>query len=148
MKVPASPLRVRSMTICEEVRREDTGKEFLIGVFSGAILAHKIPFLLPKLALRFECVAYIENMQPLAKVAIIGPSRTKVVELDGMLDLEAADVTLRLPGHGVRFSFVASFSRVKIEKSGIYSVFLTINERKMRAGDFHVVERKIPTAMP
>ena len=30
-------IRVRSLLVCEDIRREDNGKEMLLGVFSGII---------------------------------------------------------------------------------------------------------------
>jgi hypothetical protein len=36
-------LTVRNVVVCEDVRREDNGKEFLIGVYSGPIFTNAMP---------------------------------------------------------------------------------------------------------
>lgn len=43
-------VKVLSAVVCDDVREENNGKEFLIGVYSGAIIVHMIPS--PPLPLR------------------------------------------------------------------------------------------------
>jgi hypothetical protein len=45
---------IRSVLLCEDLRQEITGREFIIGVFSGALLVSKMPLALPHLVIRLE----------------------------------------------------------------------------------------------
>lgn len=49
--------RQASVTICDDVRREDNGKEIHIGVYSGGIVVPVVPFILPRLCFvfRYQC---------------------------------------------------------------------------------------------
>jgi Family of unknown function (DUF6941) len=50
----AKRLHIRSVIICDDIRREDNGKELLIGVYSGVIIAPRLPAVLRQMACRIE----------------------------------------------------------------------------------------------
>ena len=47
-------LHIRAITICDDMRREDNGKEILIGVYNGIILLPRFPAALRQLCIRVE----------------------------------------------------------------------------------------------
>ena len=50
----SSTMHLVSTIISDDCRKEDSGKDIIIGVYTGGIYSIEVPFLLPTLAVRFE----------------------------------------------------------------------------------------------
>ena len=56
-KSTAETFSFRSFLLCEDIRIETTGKEILIGVYSGSVTTTQLPVFFPMLAFRLEVMA-------------------------------------------------------------------------------------------
>ncbi len=125
-------IRVRSLLVCEDIRREDNGKEMLLGVFSGIIAAPKLPLKLPRIGFRIEAQSPSGAIAGPTEVLIFGPDRKLAIKVDG--DLPPMP-TLR-PNDPFSFSFTVG--PVTIEREGRYVVKWKTAGHEYRAGDFFV----------
>jgi hypothetical protein len=78
----AADYQVRSVIVCDDVRREGNGKELLIGVYPSAITLPAIPTVMPALCVRMEVVAK-KLRYKIASCAIFGPDKKQIVKIDG-----------------------------------------------------------------
>ncbi|BBK38961.1 hypothetical protein STAQ_40390 [Allostella sp. ATCC 35155] len=131
MRAP-SRIKVRSLIVCEDIRREDNGKELLLGVFSGIIAAPKLPLKLPRMGFRIEAQIKAGDMSGPTEVLVFGPDRKQIIKIDGEFP---ASPTLR-PGEPFSFSF--TIGPVTFEKEGWYVVRWKMAGEEYRAGDFAI----------
>jgi hypothetical protein len=86
----ANKLHIRSVIICDDVRREDNGKEILIGVYNGVILVPRFPSVLRQLIVRIE---YEWKGVPAHKfkATVTAEGGQKILEADGQTTLVSPD---------------------------------------------------------
>jgi hypothetical protein len=97
----ATTHKLVSLIMCDDCRREDNGKDILIGTYSGSMLSPVVPFVLPSFALRFEI---IPKQQEYKKVVVImkNPQGEDVFRIEGTLAISrpefAASFFYKVPG--------------------------------------------------
>jgi hypothetical protein len=77
--MPSQDYEINSVILCDDIRREDNGKDMLIGVYNGVIAVEKIPAFLPSFALRFVMkLARAGNIK--LEAAIVQPDGVDIVQ--------------------------------------------------------------------
>jgi hypothetical protein len=109
--------------ICDDVRREDNGKEIIIGVYSGSIIAETFPIFLPTFAIRF--VIKVPISQPLTlEGSVVGPNGVDIVKFQG--DLKTVKISpLVLPAPGMHYVKAG----IKSKPKPVYSFNAVIREQ-------------------
>lgn len=126
--MPQKNYKIHSLLICDDVRKEDNGKEILIGVYLNKIVSHKpLPIILPKLYFRIEFTPNFVGEIDMA-VEIISPSRKKIVRGKG---------TMTVKDEG-RTSVALPFASVNFPEKGIYSIRLGIGRPPRKIAEFEV----------
>jgi hypothetical protein len=88
---------VGAVIICDEIRKEVTGKDILIGVYGGKILVRTIPATIP-IAVWMEIEAHdVGIIQFELKVGQPGEQRLAEVELELSVSSHARDIALGTP---------------------------------------------------
>lgn len=59
--------------LCDEIRREDNGKLFVVGMYLGAILVPRLPFRMPSLT--FFCKWKTSGLLPTGEFRLTNPSK-------------------------------------------------------------------------
>jgi hypothetical protein len=118
--------------ICDDVRREDNGKEILIGVYNGTMVLDSIPTVLPTFAIRILAKV---NTREERKVtgSISGPSGSDIVRFEGSLKVE---ITKYLSS----FSFRAA--ALPINALGRHEVKIGIGSTPKVISSFDVITRE------
>jgi hypothetical protein len=125
----ASTYQLRSLILADDARREDNGKEILIGVYSGSIVTPQIPLLLPTFALRFEMMT-TKKKYDRVQVLMNGPDGNIVFRIEGSLEFGSSD----FPS-----SFFFKVSPIQFQKEGTYTVLLGMDEEPEIVTSFAVV---------
>jgi hypothetical protein len=107
--------RQASVLICDDIRREDNGKEIYLGVYSGGIIVPFVPFILPKLCfvfhyqcdvdLRPKSLAFVvqlpgmksEFVMPMPEERLISPPLTPTGQSARYLRFAAAAMSMSVP---------------------------------------------------
>jgi len=99
--MPRVPLEITNCIVCDDVRREITGKDIIIGVYSGDIIVGTLPFVL-NLALWIECRIISKNPFGLRIRVTFGEEKTAEVgiEFEANNPGQASIVTPPLPVKG------------------------------------------------
>jgi hypothetical protein len=66
--------KITSLIICDDIRREASGKEILIGVYSKDIIVKDIPTRLPQLSFRISVALEHANFKKM-RFSLSSPSR-------------------------------------------------------------------------
>jgi hypothetical protein len=114
----SSRLRLVSTIISEDCRRENSGKDIIIGVYTGGIFSREIPFMIPTLAVRFEIIPsklVYENV----KFFLRDTAEKDIVMATGKVGFNEIN-------HPAAFFF--KFGAVKFEKEGQHSLWLGMDE--------------------
>lgn len=89
----SSDYEVKSVILCDDVRREDSSKDILIGVYNDVIAVDSVPALLPLISVRF-LLKVLRTGVIKVEGAITQPDGTDIVQFGGDL----AVVTTRFLG--------------------------------------------------
>jgi len=73
--------KVKSVIICDDVRRETNGKEILIGVYNDTLLFSDVPALMGKVS--FRVALWSEKVLKRFNIRIEDPNKNKVIEAQG-----------------------------------------------------------------
>jgi hypothetical protein len=115
------------VVVCDDARKEDNGKDLLIGVY-GDMRFSQIPALLPILGLHFQ--VRIKKMRfDNVKVSIKGPDGESVVDINGVLEFGSTT-------HIATFNF--RFGPVQFMKTGDYEVYLGMDEEPSLVRTFNI----------
>jgi hypothetical protein len=76
--------------ICDDVRREDNGKEIIIGVYTGAVLIESVPSILPVFCVRF-IIRVPMRTDVILDGSINGPDGHEIVKLRGNIKIDRPD---------------------------------------------------------
>jgi hypothetical protein len=123
---------VRSVIICDDVRREDNGKEILIGVYNDKIVIDRQPpFLLPTLCVRF--VMKIDSGEHKIDLSITGPDRNEIVKLTTNINVPTAEYLTAVSFRLTPFA---------ITSLGNYHINLELGESQIGAHSFEVITKE------
>jgi hypothetical protein len=118
--------------ICDDVRREDNGKEILIGVYNDTIVLETTPTMLPVFAVRF-----------LARFASAGEYK-----LNGSIltrsDREAVRFEINLKVDGIKYlsSFFIKVSPFPISEFGTYRIIMGMGSAQQVVYSFEVITKE------
>jgi hypothetical protein len=127
-----------SLIICDDCRREDNGKEILIGTYAGSMLVNAVPLTLPTFALRIEIIPKQKEYKK--TIAILkNPRGEDVFRVEGSVVVPHTD----LPA-----SFSFKVSPVIIVMTGEYKIFLGMDEEPEEIASLRVIHGPIPSVPP
>lgn len=86
----ANDFKATSVIICDDIRREATGKEILVGVYAGVIFLPALPALLPTMGARIEFSTDLSRAEDLA-VELRDPDGEVVFSIFGHMDMVGTD---------------------------------------------------------
>jgi hypothetical protein len=134
----ATTHRLISLIMCDDCRREDNGKDIIIGTYTGAMISPSIPVLLPTFTLRFEIIPH--QLQYKKTIAIMkNPRNEELFRVEGELAVG-------------RLEFGASFfyrvSPLVITMTGPHTIHLGLDEEPEQVGTLTVVQEPIPGPTP
>lgn len=120
--------------ICDDLRREDSGKLIYIGVYpADEIIINKSPMILPKLVVSTKWKT--DNNLMKYEFKIIAPDSKIVAEVNGELPKTEKER---------KVSFIQfAISPFKIEGPGDYKIEAAINNKKYEIGSFQVGLRSV-----
>lgn len=120
--------KVHSLLICDDVRKEETGKEILIGVYSGKIITRSpLPVTMAKLCFWIGFMANFTGDRDI-HMQIISPSDKKIMEANGNVNvIQEGKSSLSVP-----------FSPVQLPEEGVYSVRFGMGRPPRKIGVFEV----------
>jgi uncharacterized protein DUF6941 len=122
------PFSIISTIICDDVRKEDNGKEILIGIFNDTMVIGSVPAVLATFGIRFLVKTNTKEVE--IKGYIIGPGKNKIVEFGGKAVFA-----------NIRFSSSISFkiSPMMISEYGEYEIYLGLNSEPEKVHAFNVI---------
>jgi hypothetical protein len=134
----ATTHKLVSLIMCDDCRREDNGKDIIIGTYTGAMIAPTIPLLLPTFTLRFEILPLqLEYKKTIALMR--NPRNEEVFRVDGTLGIS-------------RLEFGASFfyrvSPFVITMAGAHTIHLGLDEEPEHVATLTVLHEPIPQPPP
>jgi hypothetical protein len=81
----AENYKIRSVIICDDIRREDNGKEICIGVYAGIIITSRFPAVLAKLSVRMEFEDLPAGVHSV-DIEVVDPRGNKVFSVSGEIE--------------------------------------------------------------
>jgi|SRR5437016_5685771 hypothetical protein len=134
----ATTHKLVSLIMCDDCRREDNGKEIIIGAYTGAIITPIIPVMLPTFALRFEI---IPNQNEYKKtIAIIkNPLGEEIIRVEGGLAVSRTDFGA---------SFFYRISPLPIMMAGAYTIYLGLDEEPEEVGRLMIIQEQVSQFSP
>lgn len=125
------PFKVTSVIICDDIRREDNGKELLIGVYTGLILtAQAPPLVMAQLCVRIGFVA--DFLKSDFIIELRAPNGKNLITGTGEFIVE------RRGDPGV---FSVPIPNVTLPSTGIYSIRFGLGSPPRKVGEFEVRRR-------
>jgi len=119
----------RSVIICDEVREEVGGKQFLIGVYSGVVLLPYAPYWTAQLSFRFEVAPKLSHYDHV-DCTILRPNSSIFVH-----ETKALDV--RFPNYPMNLEFI--LSGLNFEQVGEYTILLAMDGTPHLVSTFMVI---------
>jgi len=124
----ASTYKLVSTIIADDIRKENNGKEIIIGVYTGVIIVPTIPAILPTFFVRFEIKP---NKLQYKKASC------KILNADDFDFLTSVGkISIATIEQNASFSF--RFSPLVIEKVGIYKIYLGMDGPIRKVSSFEV----------
>jgi hypothetical protein len=122
----------RSVLLCDEIREEVGGKQFIIGAYAGAILLPFVPFYVARLMIRFEIRVNTGNFDH-AECTILRPNSS-------ILHHDTKPLVVRF----VRYptTLVFDLSGISFEQTGEHAVLLAMDSAPERVTTFSIVTRE------
>jgi hypothetical protein len=127
-----------SLIMCDDCRREDNGKEIIIGVYTGAIITPDIPVMLPTFALRFEIIPK-QNEYKKTIAIIKDPNGEEIVRVEGSLAIARIDLGA---------SFFYRVSPLPIMTAGTYKIYLGLDEEPEEIASLQVLKQQLAAFSP
>jgi hypothetical protein len=134
---------ISSVIVCDDIRREISGKDILIGVYSGEIVLSSIPFSL-NLAIWLEYtpsivghnefyIRFMFNNEPIGSI-------------NGGIDVAViTSIGLPITGFNIRGD---KPGELQIEFSSDGKTFTTVSRKTLRQGDVQALTRVVPAPSP
>jgi hypothetical protein len=130
----ATTHKLVSLIMCDDCRREDNGKDILIGTYSGSMLSPTIPFVLPTFALRFEIIP--KQREYKRTIAIMkNPKGEEIFRVEGSLVINRPEFAA---------TFFYKISPLMIVMSGEYKVYLGMDEEPEEIASLTVLQEQVP----
>ena len=82
--MPRKNFKCTSVIICDDIRQEATGKQILVGVYTGAVILPAFPTVLEKLCIRITGWVYQGAGTHSATLALDGPKRRNILRDDNI----------------------------------------------------------------
>jgi len=123
-----------SLMISDDIRKEDNGKEIIIGVYTDKIIVDTVPALLPTFVLRFEVDAYQKHYDNIS-ATIYGPDKKEIVNV-GFTSVNDVDITRRAV-------VPLKVSPIVFHAFGRYEVHLGMDCRERLVGSFSLEKREV-----
>ena len=120
--------KVTSFMVCDDVRREDNGKEIIIGIYNKAIIVSMFPVQLPQLTFRVIIEVEHSNFHE-CFLSVTGPKRKLMTEFQIPINIESVDDPIHIV-FGVR--------QPGFHEAGSYRVSLGLDGPKRKIGEFDV----------
>lgn len=127
---------INSFIICDDVRREDNGKEIIIGAYNDAVLFNSpLPGVLTKFCVR---VKYLPHAAGEVDVAyeVLSPSKQQFMQGGGKITIPNIEMS----------SMTFAAGPLVFTEEGIYVIRVGVNEKPKRIGEFEVRTPKSSTA--
>lgn len=132
----ATTYKLVSLIVCDDCRREDTGKDIIIGTYTGAMISPTLPVLLPTFVLRFEIIPHQQEYKK--TIALMkNPLGEEMFRVEGMLGVSR-------PQFGA--SFFYKVSPLMITMAGDHTIHLGLDEEPEQVAVFTILQEPIPTA--
>jgi len=109
----ARPPKLLDIILCDEIRREDNGKLFVLGMYLGAILVPRLPFRMP--ILTFFCKWKTFGLSPTGEFRLTNPSK----EILGGFAVGAGDDA---PHEAEVFFMTFALQNVQLNEAGTYTL--------------------------
>jgi hypothetical protein len=106
-------VKASSVVICDDIRRESSGKEILIGVYAGVILFPRLPAILTNLGMRIEFNTSLKSADDLT-VELRDPDAQPLLSVTGAMEMVGKDEVQVL-------SVVCN--NVEFTKEGVHTLF-------------------------
>src|SRR5687768_8551281 len=106
-------VKATSVVICDDIRREENGKEILIGVYANLMVFPTLPIIMGSFATRIEFKSELRVAEDLT-VELRDPDANTVFSMSGYMELTGR--------HGVHVLSVIS-QDVQFPKEGTYTIF-------------------------
>jgi len=113
----------------DDVRKEDNGKDIIIGVYNESMIVPTIPAALPTFTLWFQTKIRKLHFEKI-KAHINDPSDKELVRIEGTIQFD----NLIFPA-----TFSLKVSPLLLSAFGIYSVFLGMDSEEEKVGQFEVL---------
>lgn len=134
----ATTHKLVSLIMCDDCRREDNGKEILIGTYAGSMISPVIPFILPTFALRFEIIP--KQSEYKAAVAIMkNPRGEDVFRVEGALGISRPEFAA---------SFFYKVQGLMILMAGEYKIYLGLDEEPEEIASLLIINEPVPNLSP
>lgn len=112
----------REVILCDDVRREDNGKFLMIGVYTGGIVVHQLPYQMP--------LALLLSYEPVGLGKITGELQIQAPDSSIIAGVKL-DIDLVEPNKKYQSeSFLFSGIPLKVANTGDYSIKFRCNEEK------------------
>jgi hypothetical protein len=129
----ATTHKLVSLIMCDDCRREDNGKEIIIGVYTGAMISRVLPFVLPTFALRFEIIPQQREYKKTAAI-MKNPRGEEIFRVDGMLAVSRVDFGA---------SFFYRVSPLLITMAGDHAILLGLDEEPEQVAVLRVIQEPV-----
>lgn len=128
-----------SLVMCDDCRREDNGREILIGTYAGGIASTVVPFILPTFALRFEIIPMQKEYRKMV-ATMKNPKDEDVFRAEG--------IGLQIERPQFPASFFFKVSPLMIAMTGEYKVFLGMDEEPEQVATLTIIQADAPLLVP
>jgi hypothetical protein len=129
----AKTYKLVSVIFCDDCRREDNGKDIIIGTYNGALVSPILPLIMPTFVLRFEVLARQSEFK--RTVAIMkSPRGEEMFRLDGTLAVQRPEFNA---------SFFFKVSPLVISQAGKHTVHLGLDEDPEEVATFTVLQEPV-----
>ncbi len=122
------PYQLLHTLICDDIRREDNGKEILIGMLNSTIILDRVPAILATFGVRFLIESNKTNFEGVT-LKIVDPNGEDIVIATSTFSF----LTAEFPG-----SFFYKISPMPIQHYGRYGIWLGLDEEPVIVSSFDV----------
>ena len=119
-----------STLICDDCRKEDTGKDIAIGIYVGSIVTQQLPLLMPIFAIRFEVVPDKRRYENVTAI-IKDPEGRETVRVGGIIEFNQINVPS---------SFFFRISSVLFQNEGKHTVSLAMDGELDEIYEFKIIQ--------
>jgi hypothetical protein len=123
---------ILNVLLCDDVRREDNGKDIAIGIYNETMVAETLPILVPTFCIRIMVRTYTTDNLDVSG-SISDPDKKDVVQFTGVLKTENTAFLQ---------AFAFRISPIVFSKSGIYKINIGIGQEQSSVSELNVITRQ------